>query len=199
MSRGLAKPSLFKVEIPRAQSNGQFSANDYLEYYCKATTIPGISHDIHVINGHARQGIVSSQPYGVKYGKPLSLTIIERSDYHSYDQFREWFDLTFNNGGMLNGAQRMSYRNDYTCPIILKKYEMPTYSGDKRPVDFLGQGTPDGFRTALEINFEKVYISSIGDISLNTESRNAMIEYNVEFMYDKYKITMGKDSGSVIQ
>jgi hypothetical protein len=194
MSRGLAKPSLFKVEIPRAPANGQFTANDYLEYYCKQASIPGINHDVHIIRGHARQGVMSSQPYGVAYGKPLTLTIIERSDYHSYEQFQEWFSLTYNSQQNLTDTLKMRYRNEFTCPIILKKYELPTYNGDGQPIDFDSMRTEVGFRNALEINFESAYPSSISEIMLNTEARNSMVEYTVEFQYDRYDIFINKDA-----
>jgi hypothetical protein len=192
LRRGLSKPSLYKLEVPRSIKNGNFSANDYLEYYCKSVSLPGIAHDIHLINGHTRQGVVSSQPYGIKYGKPLTIT--ERSDYHAYEQFQEWFSLTARNALSLSGAQRMSYRNEYTCPILLRKYELPTYDGDLRPIDFVDRGTDLGFRVALDVTFDSCYVSNIGDISYSSESRDAMVEYQVEFMFDSYQVLINNDS-----
>jgi hypothetical protein len=88
----------------------------------------------------------------------------------------------------------MRYRNEFTCPIILKKYELPTYNGDGQPIDFDSMRTEVGFRNALEINFESAYPSSISEIMLNTEARNSMVEYTVEFQYDRYDIFINKDA-----
>ena len=208
LSRGLSKPSLFEFMIPRNPLNMNFGANDYLKLFCKTAFVPEVTHDVMLMNGHSRQGVVSSQPYGVKYNKPLSITVIERSDYFAYGEFMKWFQSTvrtseggFRDNGLNNfGAQRMIYRDEYTCRIILKKFELPTYDKDekktdrKTPRDFNGKRTEEGYREAFEVEFDSSYITSIGDIRFGTDARDSMVEYDVTFYYDSYKVKMGNDT-----
>ena len=201
MSRGLAKPSLFKIEIPETTNNGMFSkaASEYLEYFCKTIFVPGVSHDSFVINGHSRQGVVTTQPYAIKYNKPLTITVIERSDYIGYQNFQRWFNKTANNTFSLTGAQRVRYRSEYTCPITLTKLELPTYAVQNESVtanNFQGQEEEGGFRKAMEVKFEKAYVTSIGDIQLGSDINGSMVEYQVEFTYDSYEVKLSNDTGN---
>lgn len=201
LSRGLAKPSLYKIEIPTSDKNGGFSkaANEYLEYFCKSVFVPGVSHDSFIINGHGRQGVVTSQPYSIKYNKPLTVTVIERSDYIGYQQFQRWFDKTANNTFSLTGAQRMRYRSEFTCPVLLTKLELPSYSVQRGSVsaqDFTGNEEEGGFRKALELKFENAYVTSISDIQLGSDMNGSMVEYQVEFTYDSYEVKLSDDTGN---
>ena len=212
MSRGLSKPSLFEFQIPPAPNNDNFGvqANRYLSYYCKNVSLPGVSHDIMIVNGHERQGVVASQPYGVKYNKPLTITVIERSDYALYEQLTNWYKRTATNSYSLAGSQRMRYRDNYTCNIVLTKLELPTYHSNNkvwevnpnristepirtRPMDFSKQPTDQGFRKVWVATFADSYISSIGDITYSTESRDSMVEYQLEFMYTSYDVEMANE------
>ena len=182
----------------------EFRANDYLGFFCKSAFIPEVTHDVMLINGHSRQGVTSSQPYGVKYNKPLVITVIERSDYFLYNEFMQWFQSTvrtsgiFREGGLVNtGSQRMIYRDQYTCPIILKKFELSSRDKDSTsPIDFNGNKIKGGYRTALEVEFDSSYITSIGDIRFATDARDSMVEYDVTFYYDTYQVKMSNDTGS---
>jgi len=188
----------------------EFRGNEYLSMFCKSAFVPEVTHDVMLMNGHSRQGVVSSQAYGVKYNKPLVLTMIERSDYFVYNQFMKWFQSTvrtstggFRENGLVNsGAQRMIYRDSYTCPIILKKFELPTYDNDgsktksKEPRDFNGKKPEEGYRVAFEVEFDSAYITSIGDIRFASDARDAMVEYDVQFYYDTYEVKMSDDTGT---
>lgn len=192
LKRGLSKPSLFEVIIPRIGNTDFFDANDYLKLFCKSVVLPEITHDVILSNGHFRQGVVTQQPTGFKYNKPLTITMIERSDYHSYEQFREWFDKTGLNTNKDNGKQEMSYKDFYTADIELKKLELPSYpSGDVSAPRNLSGGTAhmhDDYREVWKVEFINAFITSIGNINYSSDAVDSMVEYDVEFYYDMYKI-----------
>lgn len=207
---GLAKPTLFKFEIPRGIVTNQFNANEYLEYYCKDVTLPEITHDVMLMNGHERQGVVSSQPYGVKYAKPLTITVIERSDYHSYRNFKDWFSRTAENAFSVAGQQKMNYRANstlgtygYRCDLQLIKYEQPTFKKNslnkgRAPRNLEGNTknlSEEGFREMWQATFSNAYITSIGDMQFSSEARDAMLEYQVQFYYDSYDVRFHAQDG----
>jgi len=203
LNLGLSKPALYKFEIPRSPLNNNFGANGYLEYYCKSVTLPEITHDVMLMNGHSRQGVVTSQPYGIKYSKPLTIDVIERSDFHSYKNFQDWFKKTATNTFSVRGVQKMNYRMGYTCDIILTKLELATfdYLNDERKgrklvarnLEKNDKNLENGFRKVWKATFVNSYITSIGDMQFSSDAKDAMLEYNVQFYYDTYDVVMYKD------
>ena len=210
LNRGLSKPSLFQFQIPRGVFNNQFGANEYLEYFCKTVSLPEITHDVMLMNGHERQGVVSSQAYGVKYAKPLTITVIERSDFHTYQNFKEWFSKTAVNSYSTSGSQKMNYRANstlgsygYRCDLQLIKYEQPTFKKNalnqgRGPRNLQGNSknlSREGFRKVWNATFVNSYITSIGDMQFSTEARDTMLEYQVQFYYDTYDVKFYTENG----
>ena len=184
MNRGLSKPNLYTFRITRNANTDLFDANEFLSYYCKSVSLPEISQDVIVSNGHFRQGIVTQQASGYKYGKPLEITVVERSDYHAYRNLKRWF---MKSGEGINsdfGGQRMSYKNEYTADIELVKLEQPDGSfGEKI----------DNFKIVWTARFVNAYISSLGAINYSSEARDAMVEFSAEFYFDNYVIDFEDD------
>lgn len=204
MNRGLSKPSLYVFQIPVSEKTHYFSANEYVRYYCKAVSLPEVTHDVIVSNGHFRQGVVTQQPTGLKYAKPLSITMIERSDYFAYEQFRRWFNRTGNRfNSDKNDRQFVRYKDEYAVDITLRKLELPTFrkneDGVRVPVNYLKYNKDedhmfDNFRVAYEVTFFNAFPTSLATIDYGTDSRDTMVEYNVDFYYDTYNIKFNNDT-----
>jgi hypothetical protein len=189
MNRGLSKPSLYQLEIPNNGKTAYFNANDYIKYYCKNVTLPEITHDVLLSNGHFRQGVVTQQAAGFKYNKPLVATIIERSDYFSYQEFHQWL---MNTGVRINrdsGFQRLSYKDNYVADIKLRKLELPTMNKNGRMSNYENyRDMNDGFREVFDVTFVNAFITSLGTINYSSDAVDSMVEYEVEFYYDSYVI-----------
>ena len=186
MNRGLSKPSLFIVEVAVSPNSGMFNANEFLSYYCKAAVLPEIDHDVVLSNGHFRQGVVTTQPTGFKYQKPLILTMIERSDYVSYQAFKKWFSRTGINSNSETGRQGMAYRSDYVCDVMLHKLELPY----KNSINDFKRTPPeqmmDNFRNVWTAKFVNSYPTSLSTINYGSDLRDSMTEYTVELNFDVY-------------
>jgi hypothetical protein len=197
MDRSPSRPSLFRVSIPRQVQNADFAANDYLKFFCKTANIPSISHETISANGHERMGVIRQQPVGVNYQKPFTITVIERTDFIVYSQMKEWFDRTSPNSNNPNIAlsQRMGYYNSYICDIKLKKLEYAITSNYNESVEDVvkGKTTPDGFESPLIVTFRNAYVTNIGDITLSSDARDQLLEYQISFNYETFK-TETKDT-----
>lgn len=189
MNRGLSKPSLYQLEIANNEKTAFFNANDYIKYYCKNVTLPEITHDVLLSNGHFRQGVVTQQAAGFKYNKPLVATIIERSDYFTYQEFHQWL---MNSGARINqdsGFQRLAYKDDYVADIKLRKLELPTADKAGKMGNYgNNRGMNDGFREVFDVTFVNAFITSLGTITYSSDAVDAIVEYEVEFYYDSYVI-----------
>ena len=190
MNRGLSKPSLYMVEIAVNPNSGMFDANEFLQYYCKSVFLPEIDHDLITSNGHFRQGVVTQSPSGFKYAKPLTLGMIERSDYHSYQAFRKWFNKTGINSNSEEGRHGMSYRSEFVCDILLHKLELPFKNTNKSGYYYLkdNQSVRDNFRITWTAKFVNAYPTALSTINYGSDMRDTMTEYTVELNYDVYTI-----------
>ena len=194
MNRGAARPNLFSVSIPRAINNQNFDANDYLRFFCKATAVPSISHQLVGANGHERVGVVRQQPTGIVYGKPFEMTVIERADFHVYNQMKAWFDRTSPGANVptIIANHRLNYYDNFVCDIKLMKLE---YSPDASDYDAVigkvkqGKVTEGGYVKPLTVKFKNAYPTDIGQISLSSEIQNGYVEFTVKFNYEVFETT----------
>ena len=197
MNRGQSRPTLFSVSIPSAINNEGFDADEYLRFFCKAATIPNISHQTIGANGQERVGVIRQQPVSIVYGKPFEIEIIERSDFHVYNQIKAWFDRTSPeaNAQSIN-SHRMNYYNNIVCDMKLKKLE---YSPDASNYDVIagkqvkGEVTPSGFIKPLVVKFKNAYPTEIGPINLSSEAFDTALTYSVKFNYEVYQTSDGED------
>ena len=103
--------------------------NEHLDFFCLSTAIPEVRMNTVVVGGHEYMGIERDQPTQVIFGKPFSLTIIERSDFKVYKQMRDWLNQTAfraNQGGIEGEATglrstRMNYYNNYVEDFSLSR------------------------------------------------------------------------------
>ena len=197
MNLGQARPTLFRVSIPRNINNGNFDANDYLQFFCKTASVPAISHELVGVNGQERVGVVRQQPVGVIYGKPFKIQVIERSDFVVYNQIKQWFDRTNPGTNQQNiVSHRMNYYDNIICDIKLMKLEYSPDASNYAAIagkQVQGDVTPDGFVKPLSVRFKNAYPTEIGDIQLSTEANNSLVEFSISFNYETYETVENED------
>ena len=168
INRGPSRPTLFKVMLPDGGA-----ANNYLEFFCKTTAIPEVRFNTVAVAGQDYQGVVRDQPTAVIYGKPFTITVIERSDFVVYNNIRQWFDQVHQGGDQGGQGHKMNYYQSYVRDLKLMKYEQ---SGG-------------GYSTPLTVNFVNAYPVAIGQIGLGTDRTDSYTEYNIDFMYEIYEVS----------
>ena len=177
MYKSPSRPTLYKVEIDDVGND----VNDYLRFFCQATSIPGLAFDTLGVNGQEAQGIIRQQPYAVKYEKPFTITIIERTDYFVYNAMREWFDSVCPNANSSSVfSQRISFYNDILRDMRLYKQE-----------NGLNGGGESGYDVPLLVTFKNAFPTSIGAISLQSDARNTFTQFEVAFNYESYHTEKG--------
>ncbi len=182
MSKGVSRPTLYEVRMPSLMG---FGARDYIRMYCKATAIPAVNAATAMAAGQEHMGVTREQPVAVVYSKPLSLTIIERSDFVAYKSVRSWFDQVAANanppsGGSLTGrSQRMRYYDSFVKDIQLVKLEQPPNGGTG----------PNDYIQTLSVDFINAYPISIGEVALASDSYDSQTEFSVDFTYETYNVS----------
>ena len=158
MNRSVSRPTLYTVRLPNTWVSSD--TNRYLDFFCSQTAIPETRVETVFANGHDFQGIVREQPTFMMFGKPLSLTIIENSDYSTFAELRNWISGTTINAnqqqvGTLGRSQRMRYYDQFTADMQIIKLEQtgPTFAGQI------------GYREVMEVNFINAYPINIGAIN----------------------------------
>ena len=175
LAKGISRPTLFQVLIPDLRRETQ----DQLTFMCKAAAVPEVAVDTVLVNGHEAMGVVREQPTIVTYSKPFQITVIADRDYTVYKEMREWFDTISLNANPFSrfvpsasgNSQRINYYNSFTKQITLKKLE---------------QNGEQDFDSPFEVEFNKAYPIRIGELALDTESRDSYMEFTVSFTYETY-------------
>lgn len=180
MNQGVSRPTLFALQLPNLISR---NTNEYLRFFCKATAIPEIRHSTVFVNGHERMGISREQPTSVQFGKPFQIEVIENSNFSVYKDMRSWFDRTAQNVNGF-GSQRMNFYDTYTQEMQLIKLEQPGNLGGA-----LGAlSSIANYKQVLTVNFVNAYPINIGAIRLNSEGRDSVTTFTIDFTYESYTI-----------
>ena len=178
LAKGISRPTLFQVLIPGIDRQAQ----DQLTFLCKTASVPSVAVDTIAVNGHESLGVVREQATLVTYSKPFTITVISDRDYTVYKEMRKWFDTNAKNAnpnqrifGVAAGgsSQRMGYFDTIRRQITLKKLE---------------QNGEQSYFQPFEIEFNNAFITSIGELSLDTEGYDSKMEFNVDFTYETYTI-----------
>jgi len=189
LDKGVSRPTLYSVQLPRISRE----ASDYINFFCKTTSIPEVRLESASINGQSNMGIVRQQPTSMIFGKPFTMTIIENSDFLVYKELRNWFNLTTQNANQLGGltgraggrSQRMNYYDTYVSDFELVKLEQRD-----NPVGTEGSLDPNAnYKNPLTVKFLNAYPVSIGDISLSSDSFDSYTEFSVSFNYESYNVS----------
>ena len=192
LNRSVSRPTLYTVRLPNTWVSNE--TNRYLDFFCTQTAIPETRVETVFANGHDFQGIVREQPTFMMFGKPLSLTIIENSDYTTYSELRNWIGGTTINAaqqqvGTLGRSQRMRYYDQFTADMKIIKLEQtgPTFAGQI------------GYREVMEVNFINAYPINIGAISLNSAAENQYTTFQADFTYESYSITYPQGGSELVR
>jgi hypothetical protein len=178
LKNSVSRPSLYKIVMP-SRFIGR-DTNDYLEYFCNTAQVPSVRYEGINVTGHSLMGITRIQPTMPIWTNPLTVTVIENSDFTVYEDFKGWFDET-GQGIDQSGSRniRLSYYDQIVGDIELIKLENPnSLSGG-------GNGGAN-YKEVLTVKFLNSYIKSIGPVSLDSSSQNSFLQFQIEFNYESY-------------
>ena len=156
--------------------------NDYLEYFCNGAQIPSIRYNSFAVQGVDLMGITRNQPFMPVWTNPMTINIIENSDFETYKEFKQWFDDTAD--GMKQDGERnirLKYYKQIVGDIELEKLEMPDNAG----VAGLGAGGGQ-LKTSLKVKFLNSYIMALGPIELSSERKNTYLSFPIQFHYESF-------------
>lgn len=186
MEKGPSRSTLYSVRIGGGKVDQK--VNEYLDFFCYVTTIPGIAAQTLAAVGQEHQGIVRETPGGIIYTKPFTMQIIENSDYLTYFAIRDWFNQISGNAdqvskpGGVGRALRMNYYNEIVSNIELTKLELPDVA-DKTS---RGGNLNSYYKTPLKVNFINAYPVKIGEINLQSTSSDQPVIWQADFTYESY-------------
>lgn len=176
LSNGPSRPTLYKIQFP-ARFVGR-DTNDYLEYYCNQAQIPSVRYNSIAVSGVDMMGITRNQPTMPVWTNPMTVSVIENSDFETYKAFKEWFDQT--GQGIAQTGQRnvrLNYYKQIVGDIELTKLEFPDSQGA------VGGGQ---LKEVLKVRFINSYIMSVGPIQLSSERRDTFLTFPLEFHYESF-------------
>jgi len=195
MSQSVSRPTLYSVRMPSNPITGggldEFS-NAYLQFYCKATALPETRVESFTVLGQTNMGVAREQATSIIFGKPLTLEIIENTEFSVYKQFRKWFDRVAENanpsavsGQFGTRTQRMRYYKTYVSDMYLSKLEYPA---NVTTANFEGSVVNAGYQEILRFNFVNVYPTRIGQVTLDQSSSDTYSTFNVDLTYETYSV-----------
>lgn len=202
MNRGVSRPTLYSVKMPNRWGNSlagrggvDSSVNDYLDLFCKNIRVPEGRLDVIQANGQEHMGITRETPQNFIYGKPLSMTVIENSDFLIYKAMREWIEATGVNAAINQQRRRtikMAYYDSYVGDIELYKYENPNIGKGKNG------GVPDliddnrlnnfGYKVPIGWRFYNAYPIVVGSLDLSSDATDQALTFDLDFTYESYSV-----------
>lgn len=123
---GLAKNSLFEVQI---MNNGKIPTNissDDLRFFCQAVNMPGVNLDVAYYKPTG-VGYQESIPVGANLGMINAIFFLD-SNHKVMSFFHSWINNIFNISGELGPNSRglepreINYKENYTTSLIIKHY-----------------------------------------------------------------------------
>lgn len=196
LSRGVSRPTLYSVRMPTdigvglgSGSNGiGRDTRDYIDLYARAVTIPEVrlNHDIAL--GQENMGIARETARNIVYGKPLTITIIENSDFTVYRNLRTWFDMTGRNANQ-DGLRslRMNYYDSYCADLDIFKYEQPNEPNIRRGVN-RGTLSAEGYKMPIMWQFINAHPINIGQVSMASDAFDTALQFDVQFTYESFSV-----------
>ena len=176
IKNSVSRPTLYKIVMPSRFIGRQ--TNDYLEYFCNTAQIPSVRYESLTVAGHSAMGVTRLQPSLPIWTNPLEVSVIENSDFTTYQDFKEWFDETGQNIDQTGGRNiRLKYFDNIVGDIELIKLENPNNL----------QGTSGGqYKEVMKVKFLNSYIKSIGPLQFDSNQSNSFTTFRIEFNYETY-------------
>ena len=184
LENSVSRPTLFSVRLSNRVSR---RTNDYINFFCSATSIPEVRHQTILANGHEFMGIAREQPTNVMFGKPFGMTIIENSNFDTYKDLRAWFNSTAVGSNQENGfnrTQRMNYSSTFVSDIEIIKLEQPD-----NLEGVLGSQDPNAnYKEVLKVTLLNAFPTNISSIDLGSDQADAITSFQAQFSYESYTI-----------
>ena len=184
LENSVSRPTLFSVRLSNRVSR---RTNDYINFFCSATSIPEVRHQTILANGHEFMGIAREQPTNVMFGKPFGMTIIENSNFDTYKDLRAWFNSTAVGSNQENGfnrTQRMNYSSTFVSDIEIIKLEQPD-----NLEGILGSQDPNAnYKEVLKVTLLNAFPTNISSIDLGSDQSDAITSFQAQFSYESYTI-----------
>ena len=181
LSRGISRPTLYEVIVPLGIGGG--TAVEQLRFLCNRTAVPEATASTIAVNGHEAMGVTREQPTFIQFSSPFSITVIADRDYTVYKAMRRWFETLGRNvnpgviGGFAGSSQKIGYYDTFKRNITLKKLEQQGGRGAQEAPSYMEPFT---------IEFNNAFPVRMGEISLNSEDRDARVEFTIDFAYETY-------------
>ena len=181
MRKSVSRPTLFSLDIPPLKP----TTNDYLRLFCVNASVPEVSYETATVLGQSAMGVYRDQPSAVRFGRPLTIKVIENSDFLIYKSLRILYDKIAdgsNPSSFGSQNQRMKYYDTYTFDLTLTKLEYP----DARNPGLEGNLTDAPYREVEKFVFMNAFLTRIQSIDLNTEAQNSYTSFSVDFSFETY-------------
>lgn len=202
MSQSVSRPTLYSVRLPfnPATFGGVDDfTNAYLQFYCKSTALPEARVETTTVLGQENMGVGREHPTSIIFGKPLTLEIIENSQFSVYKQFRFWFDQVAENSNprptslLGTRTQRMRYYKTFVSDMYMSKLELPA---DIRNVGtFDGDVVNSGYQEVIRFSFVNVFPIRLSEVTLDSSASDTYSTFTVDLTYETYSI--GDELGQI--
>ena len=197
MSKSVSRPTLYKVTLPETIGIGIASlgtgvdseVSEYLSFFANRVTLPETRLDTVIALGQENMGIAREQPANMIFGKPMTMSIVENSDFSTYTALRDWMLQTTVGGRQRQGAQtqRMNYYHSFVGNIEIVKLEQPDSSEDAE------------YKEPLKWTFHNAYPVSVGQIALASDAYDTATTFDVSFTYESYNVEGEEDYLRLVQ
>jgi hypothetical protein len=193
MEKGPSKLSLYSVRIGGGKVTDD--VNDYLDFFCFATTIPSISAQTVAAVGQEHQGVYRETPAGIMFSKPFKISVYENSDFSTYLALRKWFDEISNNANQAGGpgstgrAIRMNYYNQIVADITLTKLENP----NKSIVTPNNVDLNSHYKKPIKLTLINAYPVNISEVILASDISDRPTSFDASFTYESYTLSNEKE------
>ncbi len=197
MSKSVSRPTLYRVTlpenlgigpIPRLGTGVDSEVSEYLSFFANRITLPESRLDTVIALGQENMGIAREQPVNMIYSKPMTVSIIENSDFTTYTAIREWMLQTTSGGKQRQGAQtqRMSYYHSFVGNIEIVKLEQPDLPPANDDEEYK-------YKEPMKWTFYNAYPISVGQIELSSDAYDTATVFSVDFTYESYNIVTPDD------
>jgi len=191
MSKSVSRPTLYRVTLPETIGIGiatlgagvDSEVSEYLSFFANRITLPETRLDTVIALGQENMGIAREQPANMIFGKPMTMSIIENSDFTTFTALRDWMLQTTSGGRQTQGAQtqRMNYYHSFVGNIEIVKLEQSDSPND------------GDYKQPLKWTFHNAYPISVGQIELSSDAYDAATIFEVSFTYESYNVEGDKD------
>ena len=192
LSKSVSRPTLYRITLPESIGINLGPSNlstgtgvprkvsEYLSFFANKITLPETRLDTVIALGQEYMGIAREQPANMVYGKPMTMTVIENSDFTTFQALRDWMKrTTVGSQQSVVSTQRMNYYDSFVGNIVVTKLEQPDSQ----------EGDNNDYKEPLRWTFNNAYPVVVGDIALASDAYDTPTTFDVSFTYESYSVT----------